>query len=123
MMGVYQPTLLKRSNELKQKIRDSVKVHVTLLGGGFGRKSKPDYAIEAAFLAREHPGVPVRVQWTREDDIQFSYFHAVSNQRMKAALDGDGHATAWLRPSALPSVLAALFPPADYVPERAATHF
>ncbi len=121
--GKDLPELLKLRDELKQKVRDSVKVHATLLGGGFGRKSKPDYAIEAAFLAREHPGVPVRVQWTREDDIQFSYFHAVSNQRMKAALDGDGHATAWLQRSAFPSFFATLFPPPDYVPEQAAPLF
>jgi isoquinoline 1-oxidoreductase beta subunit len=111
--------LVKLRDELKKKIRDSVKLHVTLLGGGFGRKSKPDYAIEAAFLAREHPGVPIRVQWTREDDIHFSYFHAVSHQRLKAALDGDGHATAWLQRSAFPSFFATLFPPPDYVPEPA----
>jgi isoquinoline 1-oxidoreductase beta subunit len=119
VLGVDQPALFKRRDDLKQKVRDSVKVHVTLLGGGFGRKSKPDYAIEAAFLAREHPGVPVRVQWTREDDIQFSYFHSVSHQRLKAGLDGDGHATAWLQRSAFPSFFATLFPPPDYVPVAA----
>jgi isoquinoline 1-oxidoreductase beta subunit len=109
--------LIKLRDELKKEIRDKVKVHVTLLGGGFGRKSKPDYAIEAAFLAREHPGVPIRVQWTREDDIHFSYFHAVSHQRLKAGLDGDGHITAWLHRSAFPSFFATLFAPAPSVPE------
>jgi isoquinoline 1-oxidoreductase beta subunit len=117
MLGKSLPELIKLSNELKKKIRDNVKVHVTLLGGGFGRKSKPDYAIEAAFLAREHPGVPIRVQWTREDDIQFSFFHAVSHQRLKASLDGEGHATAWLWRSAFPSFFATLFTPAPAVPE------
>jgi isoquinoline 1-oxidoreductase beta subunit len=117
VLGVDQPTLFNLRDQLKKDIRDKVKVHVTLLGGGFGRKSKPDYAIEAAFLARLHPGVPIRVQWTREDDIQFSYFHSVSHQRLKAALDGDGHATAWLQRSAFPSFFATLFPPPDYLPE------
>ena len=120
--------LLNFRDELKKKVRDSVKVHVTLLGGGFGRKSKPDFAIEAAFLARQHPGVPIRVQWTREDDIQFSYFHSCSQQHLEAALGADGRATAWLHRSAFPSFFASLFPPpSPGVPEifqtaRAAYH-
>jgi isoquinoline 1-oxidoreductase beta subunit len=61
--------------------------------------------------------VPIRVQWTREDDIQFSFFHSVSHQRLKAALDGEGHATAWLQRSAFPSFFATLFAPAPSVPE------
>ena len=108
--------LIKARDDLKARVRDAVKVHVTLLGGGFGRKSKPDYAIEAAALAQQFPGVPIRVQWTREDDIQFSYFHVVSNQHMKAALDGDGHTTAWLQRSAFPSFFATLFPTPTQAP-------
>ncbi|HEU0030349.1 MAG TPA: molybdopterin cofactor-binding domain-containing protein [Kofleriaceae bacterium] len=71
-----------------------VTVHVTLLGGGFGRKSKADFPSEAAFLARE-VGAPVRVQWTRDDDIQHDYYNAVNAQRLRAALDGRGKVTAW----------------------------
>ena len=63
-----------------------VTVHVTLLGGGFGRKSKCDFAIEAAFLSRE-VGAPVRVQWTREDDIQHSFHHTTSVERIDIGLD------------------------------------
>ncbi|MEO5951461.1 MAG: molybdopterin cofactor-binding domain-containing protein, partial [Chloroflexia bacterium] len=48
--------------------------HVTLLGGGFGRKSKPDYVVEAALLSKA-TGKPVKVVWTREDDIKFDYYH------------------------------------------------
>ncbi len=103
VLKVDQATLFSMRDKLKKKVRDSVKLHPTLLGGGFGRKSQPDFAIEAAFLAREHPGVPVRVQWTREDDIQFSFFHSVSHQRR----------------SAFPSFFASLFPPPAYVPEAA----
>jgi len=115
-LGVTQEVLFGMRDKLKADIRDKVKVHVTLLGGGFGRKSKPDYAIEAAALAQKYPGVPIRVQWTREDDIQFSYFHAVSHQRLKATLDGDGHASAWLHRSAFPSFFASLFPPPFVLP-------
>ena len=55
--------------------KKNVEVHVTLLGGGFGRKSKPDYCVEAAVLARKI-GRPVKVIWTREDDLRHDYYHA-----------------------------------------------
>ena len=62
-----------------------VTVNVTLLGGGFGRKSKPDFICEAAWLARE-VGAPVRVQWTREDDLRNSYYHTVAAHRLEAGM-------------------------------------
>jgi isoquinoline 1-oxidoreductase beta subunit len=86
-----------------------VTVHVTLLGGGFGRKSKPDYVAEAAILARE-AGVPVRLQWTREDDLQHDYFHTVSAQRLEAGLDDQGNVVAWLHRTAFPSIAATFVP-------------
>lgn len=117
LLGVDQPTLFKQRDELKKRIREKVNVHVTLLGGSFGRKLNPDYAIEAAFLARQHPGVPIRVQWTREDDIQFSFYSAVSRQYLKAALDTDGHPTALLQRSAFTSFFATMYsPPHPSVP-------
>jgi len=87
----------------------NVTVHVTLLGGGFGRKSKPDFICEAAFLARE-VGAPVRVQWSREDDLRHSYYHAVAAHRLEAALDASGKVTAWLHRSAYPSISATFAP-------------
>ncbi len=72
----------------------NVTIHVTLLGGGFGRKSKPDFISEAAFLAKE-VGAPVRVQWTREDDVRHGYYNASNAQRLRAALDDKGTVTAW----------------------------
>ena len=81
----------------------SVTVHVTLLGGGFGRKSKPDFVCEAAYLARE-VGAPVRVQWTREDDLRNSYLHSVAAHRLEAGLDAKGKVTSWLHRSAYPAI-------------------
>ncbi len=75
---------------------DKVTVNITLLGGGFGRKSKPDFVVEAAVLAKEFPGQAVRVQWTREDDIHHSYFHTVSAEYLKAGLNQDGMPSGWL---------------------------
>ncbi len=86
-----------------------VTVHVTLLGGGFGRKSKHDYAIEAALLSKA-AGVPVRVQWTREDDIRHSFFHTTSAERIEAALDDKGKVTGWRHNSVAPSILSTFAP-------------
>ncbi|GHC20917.1 xanthine dehydrogenase family protein molybdopterin-binding subunit [Aidingimonas halophila] len=87
-----------------------VTVNVTLLGGGFGRKSKPDFVLEAASLTREFDGRPVRVQWTRDDDLHHSYFHAVSVDRLEAALDSEGRAQGWRHRTLSPSI-GSLFAP------------
>jgi isoquinoline 1-oxidoreductase beta subunit len=83
--------------------RGAVTVHTTLLGGGFGRKSKPDFVLEAALLSRE-VGAPVKVVWTREDEIRHGYYHTVAAQHLEAALDESGRPTAWLQRSAFPSI-------------------
>ena len=81
---------------------EDVTVHVTLLGGGFGRKSKSDFELEAAYIAKQlGDGVPVRVQWTREDDIKHGYYNAANAQRLRAALDDKGAVTAWHHRTAL----------------------
>jgi len=82
---------------------DKVQVHVTFLGGGFGRKSKADFISETVFLARE-AGVPVRVQWTREDDVQHDYYNAVCTQRLSAGLDAQGKVVAWRHRTAFPPI-------------------
>ena len=84
-------------------------VHVTLLGGGFGRKSKPDFIVEAALLAAATDR-PVHVTWTREDDIRHDYYHTVAAVHMKASVDGDGMPTAWLQRSAFPPIFSTFVP-------------
>jgi isoquinoline 1-oxidoreductase beta subunit len=83
--------------------KEDVICHVTLLGGGFGRKSKPDYVAEAAVLSKKM-GRPVKVVWTREDDIKFDYYNAVASMYMKAAVDAKGKPTAWLQRSVFPPI-------------------
>lgn len=83
--------------------KKNVVVHVTLLGGGFGRKSFPDFAVEAALLSREMKA-PVRVQWSREDDLQHGTFHTMSVQALAAALDDKGKVTAWRHRIAYPTI-------------------
>lgn len=89
---------------------EDVTINVTLLGGGFGRKSKPDFVLEAASLAREFEGRSVRVQWTREDDLHHAYFHAVSVDRLEAGLDPEGKALGWRHRTLSPSI-GSLFAP------------
>ena len=91
--------------------KKNVECHVTLLGGGFGRKSKPDYVAEAALLSKAL-GKPVKVTWTREDDIRFDYYHTVSALYLKAAVDDKGRPTAWLQRSAFPSMMSTFNPAA-----------
>ena len=82
---------------------ENVTVTPTLLGGAFGRKSKPDFALEAVELSKRLKR-PVRVQWLREDDIRHDYFHAASAQYHRAAIDERGHPKAWLERTAFPSI-------------------
>jgi isoquinoline 1-oxidoreductase beta subunit len=89
---------------------ENVTVHVTLLGGGFGRKSKPDFAIEAAFLSQKVDGKPVKVVWTREDDLQHDYYHTVSVERLEAGLDAQGKPSAWLHRSVAPTIVSIFAP-------------
>jgi len=84
---------------------EDVTMNVTLLGGGFGRKSKADFATEAAFLAKEI-GAPVRVQWTREDDIRHSYYHTTSVEKIDVGLDANKKVVAWRHRSAAPSFIS-----------------
>ena len=85
---------------------DDVTVHVTLLGGGFGRKSKPDYAIEAGVLSKAVDGKPVKVTWTREDDLHNAYYHTVSVEHLEAGVDAQGKPVAWLHRSVAPTIIS-----------------
>jgi isoquinoline 1-oxidoreductase beta subunit len=89
--------------------KKDVLCHVTLLGGGFGRKSKPDYVVEAAILSKK-VGRPVQVTWTREDDIKHDYYNSVAGMYLKAALGAGGKPTAWLQRSVFPPI-PSLFDP------------
>jgi isoquinoline 1-oxidoreductase beta subunit len=83
--------------------KEDITCHVTLLGGAFGRKSKPDQVAEAAVLSKQL-GKPVKVVWSREDDIQFDFYHSVAAMYMKAAVGADGKPTAWLQRTVYPPI-------------------
>ena len=93
--------------------KEQVTVHPTLLGGGFGRKSKPDFIAEAAWLSQQ-TGTPVKVVWTREDDIQAGFPHTVSMQRLEASLDARGKVSAWRHRIASPSINSTFAPAQEF---------
>lgn len=96
--------------------KEKVTVNVTLLGGAFGRKAKADFSAEAAVLAKEL-GRPVKVTWTREDDIQSGYYHALSAQYFKASLDAQNQISAWLQRTSFPSI-QSIFASTDAPPAK-----
>ncbi len=103
-------------NEVKSYLdteEENVTINVTFLGGGFGRKSKPDFVVEAVAVSKMI-NAPVQVVWSREDDIQHSYYHAVSAQYMKGSLDKDGTITGWLHRVAYPSITSTFAPDTGY---------
>ncbi len=82
---------------------DQVKVNVTLMGGGFGRRLEHDYAVEAALVSKAIGG-PVKVIWTREDDMRFSTYRPASLHQLSAVLDGGGWPAAFTHRIIAPSI-------------------
>jgi isoquinoline 1-oxidoreductase beta subunit len=89
---------------------NQVTLHTTLLGGGFGRKSKCDFAIEAALLSKAMNGAAVKVVWTREDDVRHGFYHTVTVDRFEAGLDAQNKVIAWRHRSAAPTFMANFVP-------------
>lgn len=114
---VWAPTQAPQSSRTEvasylETEEENVTINVTFLGGGFGRKSKPDYIVEAVMVSKAIDA-PVQVIWSREDDIQHGYFHTCSAQYMKASLDKNGKVSGWLHRTALPSIMSTFSPGVD----------
>ncbi len=86
---------------------DRIAVHTTFLGGGFGRRIEPDFSDYALRLAKEADGRPVKVTWTREEDISHGPYRPAAMGRYKAVLDDDGLPKALVGSVAAPSVVAS----------------
>ena len=92
---------------------DKVKLHLTLLGGSFGRRLEMDVIAQAAFIAKACEGTPVQALWDRSQDLQHDFYRPACVSRFTAGLDDKGHLTAWKNTSTsqavLPQVLSRLF--------------
>lgn len=94
---------------------DNIKVHTTFLGGGFGRRIEPDFSDYAIRLALQTDGRPVKVTWTREEDIHHGPYRPAAKARYKAVLDEAGLPRALVGSVASPSVIASAV--ARYYPD------
>jgi isoquinoline 1-oxidoreductase beta subunit len=93
--------------------KEKVEVHKMMLGGGFGRRGGPqDFVKQGVTIARAMPGVPVKLMWSRQEDMQHGFYRPASLVRMKAGLDAQGNLVALHTRIACPSILAVLMPEA-----------
>jgi isoquinoline 1-oxidoreductase beta subunit len=88
---------------------EAVFVHTTFLGGGFGRRSGTDFVADAVETSKALR-VPVKVTWSREDDMQHDFYRPASYARLTAGLDADGWPVAWTTRIACPSIMNRFFP-------------
>jgi isoquinoline 1-oxidoreductase beta subunit len=96
---------------------DSVFIHTTFLGGGFGRRFEADFIGEAVEVSKAM-NAPVKVTWSREDDMQHDYYRMVSHARCTAGLDADGWPVVWSSRVSSPSLLARFGPLKDNFDHR-----
>src|SRR5712691_1650186 len=89
---------------------ENVDVHLTHLGGGFGRRGFQDYTRQAVAIAKAVEGRPVKLLWSREEDMQHDYYRPMTLMRFKAGLDAAGNLTAWRIRDASHSILAGVRP-------------
>src|SRR3989454_1919433 len=88
---------------------EKVKVHTTYLGGGFGRRFELDF-IQEALETSKATGAPVKVIWSREDDLRNAQYRPACYHRMQAGLDATGQPVAWTHRIVAPSIMARVFP-------------
>lgn len=88
----------------------SVNVHTTYLGGGFGRRFEQDFVVDAVEIAKAMPGVPVKVVWTREDDMRHDYYRPASYNVVRGAIGKDGKPVAMAFRVVAPSIMTRVFP-------------
>jgi isoquinoline 1-oxidoreductase subunit beta len=85
-------------------------VHKVMLGGGFGRRGLSDYVIQAVQIAMEMPGTPVKLLWTREEDMQHCFYHPITMCKMVGAFDKDNNLTGLHMRISGQSILASVAP-------------
>ncbi len=98
-LQIWAPT--QNRNNAKQKLQElfeltpeAIDFNTTLMGGGFGRRAQEDFVVEAATIARQ-VSYPVKVIWSREDDIQHGFYRPLNAQKVSASVDDKGQLQAW----------------------------
>jgi isoquinoline 1-oxidoreductase subunit beta len=90
---------------------EQIRVHTTLLGGGFGRRFETDF-VEEALLLSISTGKPIKLVWKREEDMQNDLYRPMNVSRVRGALDASGRVSAWSHKIVCPSIFARVFPQA-----------
>jgi isoquinoline 1-oxidoreductase beta subunit len=88
---------------------EAIKVHTTLLGGGFGRRFEADFVVEAVEISKA-VGAPVKLVWSREDDTQHDFYRPAAYNRLIGGLDAQGMPIVWTQRVVSPSIFARTFP-------------
>ena len=89
---------------------EQVDVHKVHLGGGFGRRGAPDYVRQAVLIAKQFPGTPVKLLWSREEDMTQGFYHPITKARIRGGLDADGNLKALHLRISGQSIIAGLMP-------------
>ncbi len=115
-----QTQALKKTAQITGLDSEQIQIHTTYLGGGFGRRVKTDFLEEAVELSKA-TGKPVKVIWTREEDIQYDAYRPGNSHRITGALNEQGRLIAWSHKVAAPSIIATIAPQAPPVDGPAVT--
>ncbi|MEY3218922.1 MAG: hypothetical protein RIT27_279 [Pseudomonadota bacterium] len=104
-----QSGALQTAKEITGLTVDAIKIHTTYLGGGFGRRGERDFVRDALEISKAIDA-PVKVIWTREQDMQHDFYRPISYQKLRAFINKDNELIGWQQRIASPSIMARAMP-------------
>jgi len=99
------------ASQISELPPEKVNIHTTYMGCGLGRRAAPDFVVEAVIVSKV-VGKPVKVVWTREEDIKYDFFRSATCHRIEAGLDGQGQLIGWSHKAVAGSILTPINPKA-----------